>query len=1183
MRFITITERNYYHLFLFFIVILFIANGSFAQETIKKQGWSDNKKTSSAKEQTMVTKGGQLTLDVEVFSAVLKKIKKSTRAKLSKDNSIMFLPFPDGSFQRFSVIESPILSENLARKFPQIKTYYGEGIDDATATLRFDFTPAGFHGMVISATKTIYIDPISKGSNQYISYNKKDFVKEKATFQELAPRQNITKQFSSSKSKTAARSSGAELRIYKTAIAATGEYTIFHGGKKEDALAAIATTMNRVNGIYERELSVRMVLVGNNDLILYTNATTDPYSNTNAHLLLDENQTNLDLVIGADNYDIGHVFGTSAEGLAGIGVVCNANSKAHGTTGISSPIGDPFDVDYVAHEIGHQFGATHSFNGSSGACDNGRISVAAYEPGSGTTIMAYAGICFSQNIQPNSSDYFHAISYSQMNNHITAGGGCASITATGNNPPSVDAGGDRPTIPINTPFLLEGAASDTEDDELTYCWEQFDKGPQGNPNVPQTTAPIFRSFPPSVDSERSFPQLSDILGNTQTMGEILPSYTRELNFRLTVRDSKGGVDFDQIKFDVTDKAGPFVVSSFNTMETVYTETPENITWNVANTDMTPVNVAKVNILLSIDGGQTFSIMLAEKVPNDGFETVIIPNNPTTTARIKVEAVDNIFFDISDVNFTIEIPVTPDFVINIAPESKNICLPINESFEINTTSVVGFNTPITFSVDNLPTGMIADFSTNPLNPGENTSITLTNTEDFVVGNYDLLLSATSSGITKANNIKVKVLSDTPFSIVLSEPANERTEVSDTPLLKWIGDHEADRYDIDIATDAGFNTIIESALGIKITEYRVKERLTRNTTYFWRVRGIDFCGEGDYSNPFSFTTDDITYFTYHSTKAPISISDEIVTITDTIEITDDIEISDLNILDLTGTHDYVSDLEITLTSPNNTKMVLFRKICGNEDDFSLSFDDEATSNLIPCPATDGKTYKPQGLLSSFDAETTKGKWVLTVIDSFVGDGGSLDGWGIEICAKNAPPLAPKNLAANPISIDEISLTWEVGNDNHENFVVEQSKGGENNFMAIANLEKDIANYTAIFLEENVSYAFRVKATNANGESDYSNEVEVTTLFVGIENNELEGAVKLYPVPAKEALKINISNEELGAYTFQLIDLNGRVISRKTAEKNKRDMLFSFPLDNISKGVYIMEISSLKGIVREKLFKE
>ena len=1183
MRFITTTERIYCHLALFFIVILFSANCSFAQEITKNQGWSDNRKNVSTKGQTKVTKGRQLTLNVEVFSSVLKTIKKSTRAKLIKDNSIISLPFPDGSFQRFKVIESPILSEKLARKFPQIKTYYGEGIDDPTATLRFDLTPVGFHGMVISAMKMIYIDPISKGSNQYVSYNKKDFVKERATFQEVGPRKNKTKQFSSSKSQTAARSSGTELRTYKIAIAATGEYTAFYGGQKADALAAIATTMNRVNGIYERELSVRMVLVGDNDLILYTNAATDPYSNTNANLLLDENQANLDLIIGAANYDIGHVFGTSAEGLAGVGVVCDASSKAHGTTGISSPIGDPFDVDYVAHEIGHQFGATHSFNGSSGACDDGRSSMAAYEPGSGTTIMAYAGICFPQNIQPNTGDYFHTISYTQIMDYLSTNGQCALINATGNNAPSVDAGGDRPTLPINTPFSLEGIGSDQDGDELTYCWEQFDKGPQGNPNAPQTTAPIFRSFSPKIASERSFPQLSDILGNTQTMGEVLPSYTRELNFRLTARDNKGGVDFDQIKFNVTDKAGPFVVNPFNTTGTVYTEIPKNITWEVANTDKAPVGVIKVNILLSIDGGLTFPIVLAEKTPNDGFETVIIPNSPTTMARIKVEAVDNIFFDISNADFTIQVPVTPDFVVNIIPESKKVCLPINESFEVTTAAVLGFNTPITFSIDNLPNGLIADFSTNPVTPEENTTITLTNTADFVVANYDLLLSATSNGITKTNIIKAKVLNDAPFSIVLSEPANEITEVSDTPLLKWIADHEAERYSIDIATDAGFNTIIESASGIKIMEYQVKERMTRNTTYFWRVRGINFCGEGDYSNPFSFKTDDITYFTYHSTGTPISISDEIVTITDTIEISDDFEISDLNVFNLKGAHDYISDLEITLTSPNNTKIALFRKICGNEDDFSLSFDDEAASNLIPCPATDGNVYKPRGLLSSFDAESTKGKWILTVIDSFVGDGGSLDGWSMEVCAKNAPPLVPINLSANPIAIDEVNLTWEAGNDNHENFVVEQSKGGENNFIAIATLDNDTTSYTAIFLEENSNYTFRVKAINANGESDYSEEVEVTTLFVGIENNELEGVVKLYPVPAKEELNIKIRNEEFGLYSFQLIDVNGRILSRKTFEKNKQDMLFSFPLNNISSGIYIMEISSPKGIVRKKLFKE
>jgi hypothetical protein len=454
--------------------------------------------------------------------------------------------------------------------------------------------------------------------------------------------------------------SGSELREYWLAVAATGEYSIFHGGTVPDAMAAIVTAMNRVNGVYEREVAIRMNLVANNDDVVFLDPATDPYTNNNGGAMLGQNQTTLDNIIGSANYDIGHVFSTGGGGIASLAVTCKAGLKARGVTGLSSPTGDIFYIDFVAHELGHQWAGNHSFNGNSGNCSGGNGNPAtAYEPGSGSTIMAYAGICGSQNIQNTSDDYFHGISYDEIVAYSTAGIGdtCAATSDTGNDPPVVDPGASF-AIPIETPFELCGTASDPDADPLTYNWEQFDLGPAGHPNSPSGNAPIFRSFPAAPSGCRTFPQLSDLLANTQTLGEILPTYTRTMHFRLTARDNRsggGGVDFDQgTEVAVSDLSGPFLVTSPNTAVTWTGGTAETVTWDVATTNLPPVSCAAVDIVLSDDGGTTYPHVAVAGTPNDGSQTIVVPGSmpSTTEARLKVRCAGNIFFDISNADFEV---------------------------------------------------------------------------------------------------------------------------------------------------------------------------------------------------------------------------------------------------------------------------------------------------------------------------------------------------------------------------------------------------------------------------------------------------------------------------------------------------------------------------------------------------
>ncbi|WP_110514367.1 reprolysin-like metallopeptidase [Herpetosiphon llansteffanensis] len=596
-------------------------------------------------------------LDLDGLSQYLAK------APLEQDQAVvnslytLQLPMPDGKFEQFRIVESPIMQPELAAKFPEIRTYLIVGVDTPNLSGRLDLTPAGFHGLILGGQGRIFIDPYSAGDTKnYIVYDSRNFVPSSEKLAERQVEDYVIDLPLSSDGLAAPKAVGDKLRTYRLAMAATGEYTAFHGGTVSGALAAITTSVNRVNAVYEREVAVRMVLVANNSSIIYTNASTDPYTNNNGVTMLGQNQTNIKNVIGNTNYDIGHVFSTGGGGVASLGSVCSTNYKAQGVTGSSAPVGDPFDIDYVAHEIGHQFGGNHTFNGTTGSCGGGnRASSAAYEPGSGSTIMAYAGICGAENLQSNSDPYFHSKSLNEITTFITTGGGssCGTATNTGNTAPVANAGADY-TIPRSTPFELSGTGSDANGDSLTYNWEQYNLGTAAPPNTDNGSRPIFRSFNPSSNPKRSFPKLSDILNNVSTIGESLPTTNRTLAFRLIVRDNRAGggsYAIDTANVTVNSAAGPFTVTAPNTAVTWTRNSSRTITWNVANTTAAPVSCANVEILFSSNGGSSFSSLLAS-TPNDGSQAVTIPNTATTQARIKVRCANNVFFDLSNVNFTV---------------------------------------------------------------------------------------------------------------------------------------------------------------------------------------------------------------------------------------------------------------------------------------------------------------------------------------------------------------------------------------------------------------------------------------------------------------------------------------------------------------------------------------------------
>jgi subtilisin-like proprotein convertase family protein len=668
---------------------------------------------------------------------------------------LLEIPLPDGHSARFRIYEVSIMEPGLSLKFPSFRTYAGYGEDDPLSLVRISLTDLGFQAMIRTKETTVFIDPVTTfpNSGYYLVYNRSDLSSSMSFKCETEDKLLNGKQRLGLSENVALRSTGTQLRSYRLAVAATGEYTAYYGGTVSGAMSGIVASVNRVNFVYETELSIRLNLIATNDQIVYTNAATDPYTNSSGSTMLGQNQTNLDAVIGSANYDIGHVFSTGGGGVANLNSPCNASNKARGVTGSGSPIGDPFDIDYVAHEIGHQFGGLHTFNGTTGSCGGGnRSSSAAYEPGSGVTIMAYAGICSSENQAANSIPYFHTYSYDQISTFITTGGGnaCAVITNTGNNPPVISLGSTLSyTIPYLTPFQLTGSANDPDGHTLTYSWEQFDLGTQtSSSSLISSDGPIFRSFSPQSTPTRVFPKLSDILNNTTTYGESLPSAARTMKFRLTVRDNRtggGGVSngTDTVKITVVNTGAAFAVTNPNLAVSWTSGGTATVSWNVSQTNSAPVNCANVRILLSTDGGLTFPVILAATTPNDGSEVVIVPSLSSTTARVKVEAVGNIFFDISNSNFNITSGNLSTLTTTVSFSSACSGQSVNVSFSGDAPALAG----------NVYTVLLSD--ANGSFAAAETIGTLTS-----VSSADIIPCVIPANVISGNGYRIRVVASSP---------------------------------------------------------------------------------------------------------------------------------------------------------------------------------------------------------------------------------------------------------------------------------------------------------------------------------------------------------------------------------------------------------------------------------------
>lgn len=1005
---------------LFTLASLFFATHGFSQS---RTLWSLAKKTDAV----AVSKNTQrlsFPEEFKIFSLDLQAFRQNLavapKVNSNRQGVIVSFPNANGNMERFEVFEYSNFTPELQAKFPEIRAYSGKGIDDKLAQIRLSADTNGIQAMVFRSDKrNEFIEPYSADGKIYAVFNSSRN-KGKLPFT-CSTVDHVLANDLSGKMNDSQRSSAGELLTFRLALSCNGEYANYFGAttaaQSNLVIAAFNATMTRVNGVFEKDLAIHMNIVPNTTDVIYYNPATDPYS-TNLNSWNAQLQNTLTSIIGEANYDVGHMFGaTGGGGNAGcIGCICADGEKGSGITSPADgiPQGDNFDIDYVAHELGHQFGGNHTFSHN---VEGSGVNV---EPGSDSTIMGYAGIT-SYDVQRHSDAYFVYGSIRQIQSNM-AGKICAVRTPLAHGTPIVNVAGQRYAIPKNTPFSLTGVATDSNGDALTYCWEQDDtattqSGTNSRASATKTGGPNWRSYSPVSSPTRYFPRLETVLANqTITQGleipvEALSSVARSMKFVLTVRDNNllgGQTASVPVAMTVDAVAGPFLVTAPNTNITTEGATNQNVTWDVAGTNANTINAKYVDIYLSTDGGLTYPAFLASKVPNDGSETVTIPDNASGQSRIMVKGYQNVFYDISNVNFSIA-PAATTFVIGFSgiagEQNKAACKGADVSFSFPYKTFGGFSGTTTFAVTGQPAGSNLALSTTSLNADGNVNLAITNTAGSTPGLYTLAVVATSGSVTKTMNLYFELLDNGFTAIAAITPVNgAQVSPGGNVALNWSASTGASSYDVQVATDIDFSNIIRSET-VNTNSYLLSD-LSIFTTYYWRVLPKNDGCQGVYSVANNFGT---TFCgAIASTNVPLVIS---ATGAPTVNSTLVIPSGSSNIIEHISvnvdiSHTYVGDLTATLISPAGTQIQLFAAKCGGGTDILATFDD--SGSVLECgsgPAIGGKIIPVQAL-AQLNGLSSEGTWTLRVRDSDTQDGGQINAWSLNVCGAQAPLSVDKN---------------------------------------------------------------------------------------------------------------------------------------------------------------------------------
>lgn len=985
--------------------------------------------------------GQFLSLDLEVL-----------RASLSKEGiTEMVLPGPDGLMRPVKATWSPSAEPGFLERYPHWVSCRIFDPEDPSVSGRIDMTDKGFHALYFLEGRAVQIDPVYRDRKDLYAVYFKDayWGEDQAPVPFQCPLQEDTDETETETPLSPgidlrSLSAPVDLLHYRMAIATTGEYSQFHGGTKDLVLSELYTAVNRLNAVLERDMGIHLSLIADNHKLVFLDPISDGYTNGETGQMINQNPTRIANFIELEDYDIGHVFGTATNGtvgLAQLGCVCTT-SKARGVSGLWTPKFDPFYINVVAHEVGHQYAATHSFN----KCINESPGTG-WEPGGGSTIMSYSGSCGSNSVQGNAHDYYHGGSLRQMRLFVTqdAGASCPEKIQTGNLAPeatlSVTSGF---SIPVLTPFRLDVQAFDENGDALSYCWEGMDTGPITDAGDPVLTSPLFRSLPPVSSPFRVFPKMSTVLNNGYDKFEHLPHYSREMNFRVTVRDNNpeaGGYIQKDVRFHASEQAGPFRVLSFATVDTVRQGDYVPVEWEVAGTDLPPVSCRQVNIRLSVDAGATFPYLLAEGVPNTGLFHVTIPKVTASHARIMVEAADNIFFQTSRAALRILPAEGSGLMFGLAPFAQTACIPDQVSITLSMDTLGTGAGPLTLDVTNgLPPGATYWFDQPQFLPPGEVTLHVALADVTKGGTYDLEITALSGNQSSwTRPAQLRVVRSDYSSLAAVLPADGVSGVSTSPLFRWARQEDADQYRFELATHPLFGpgTVVQ-AEGLTDTFFQVLSTLQTNTLYYWRVIPENICGKWADPEVFAFHTLGLQCTEYTSNETVLIPSQGTFAAQTNILVPAAGNASTVWVPHLTANHNNIGHLRGTLRSPSGTTVRLFSSQCFTvAGSINMGFNDFSQQPFV-CPPNLGQVYKSQEPLTAFNGEPVEGNWTMFLEDILSGSGGSLTGWTLSLCSdvttsnpylvRNLPlVLAPGSSAVLPVDLllaeDLDQFPWEL----------------------------------------------------------------------------------------------------------------------------------------------------------------
>ncbi|MFK8165490.1 MAG: reprolysin-like metallopeptidase [Lewinella sp.] len=1150
-----------------------------------------------------------------------------------KSTTTVSLPLPNGDYADFTVYNSPLQTTHPELGGFKVFGPWGSG--------RISTSPTGISVVARGPNGFFIIDPIEEQPGQYRVSEYGDFMAMLNESQgalscgyddnhmpdysdmDIDPDMIELGAAAGATEGLKAGNEARELRVYDLIVTCTGEFARDNGGTVAGVSRAFNDMANTINSIFESEIGIRMNLIIL-DTLIFLDPNLDPFNNaTLGSGLLGQVRPAFEAAgVTQDQYDLGHILTVRCSDVGGVvsGNACT-DGKARGVTCVSNGNVIGAALRIMTHEVAHQFAVSHSWNNCPDPNPDDEFNPApqrrgqsAFEPGSGTTIMSYAGACTSINNIGFSQSYYHVGSLQQFLTftRVTGAADCATVVETSNFTPDVTFDyTDDFTIPISTPFRLEGEATDANGDALVFNWEQYDLGPASEVDNPRGNAPTFRSLFPVADGNvRYFPNLNRIVNNISSVTEVLPTYSRDLTFRLVARDNNpeaGGVDWKEIHFFSDESAGPFEVNNPTETEWLVGDFQE-VTWDVANTDVAPVNCKRVNIVLSTDGGSTFDVVLVENVTNTGSAFVTVPAEALSNeALIMVEAADNIFLNVNRTSFRVAPAVVPGFTLEPSVRFDNVCLPDVVDIDLNSGSILDFATPISLSIEegDVPEGALVSFSSPELTPGATATMTVDLSDARFGGTLELTIIAAAEGLDTARRTVILDVTDNDYSdLATIAPAEGTAGIILATNFDWTDAINADTYEIEIGTSPTFSeaTIFERAGGLTESEYLPGEFFDANSLYFWRIRPTNICGTGAWSAPNSFRTINSACNSFAPGDLPIGLpgSGPAFTRESRIFIEQSGAISDINLPNVNIQYNFASEVTLTLISPAGTRVTLYEENCFSTNKIDLGFDDDAPI-AVSCPPDDRRVFQPLGSLEDFNGEDTFGEWILEVkVGETGGSAGSIQGWQVEFCA-DVTAVAPQSinniatevlpLGSSVILKDKLSvISSAFSNELVQYTLTDLPDAGRLMLYGVElmvgdTFQQDDINGLGLFYEntddsaETDDFGFLVTTPDGGYLPITYHDILVTedAITSNRQVSTIDAGLVAFPNPVGDVLSIRWEvalNQQL---SLELFDLNGRMLQRKAVAGAAKSA--SLEMRALPSGVYLLRIDgAVRRIVKQ-----